>query len=244
MTSTDGTASGGMSFDGSSSDRTSTDGTASGGMSFDGSSSDRTSTDGTASGGPAPPDSDGLSRLLEEAAVGDSVHLDQVLPILYHELRAIAASYVRQERPGHTLQATALTHEAYLRLRDATGVKWKSRSHLIALAARAMRRALVDHARARRSRKRGGDGAAIRLEAELGAGASHLPVLDLLELDQALEELGRSDARKLDVVEMLYFGGLTTSEAAEVLQISRRTVERDWRFARAWLLQRLRTPRP
>lgn len=188
------------------------------------------------------PTRDGLSSLFEHATVGSSVDLDKVLPVVYQELRAIAANYVRQERPGHTLQPTALTHEAYLRLRDSQDVTWKSRAHLIAIAARAMRHALVDHARARRAQKRGGGG--IALETAAMQDSNSLPTLDLLELDSALEELGQEDERKLGIVEMLYFGGLTTTEAADVLGVSRRTVERDWRFARAWLLKKLHPSHP
>ncbi|MEZ4651036.1 MAG: sigma-70 family RNA polymerase sigma factor [Candidatus Eisenbacteria bacterium] len=190
---------------------------------------------------PSHPDPVGLSSLFEHATTEGTVDLDKALPIVYQELRAIAANYVKQERPGHTLQPTALTHEAYLRLRDTQDVTWKSRAHLIAIAARAMRHALVDHARARRAQKRGGGG--IVLEAAVMPDADSLPTLDLLELDRALEELGQEDERKLGIVEMLYFGGLTTTEAADVLGVSRRTVERDWRFARAWLLKKLHPSR-
>lgn len=195
--------------------------------------------------GAAASDPNGLSRLLADAAVTGSKDLDQVLPVVYQELRAIAAAYVRQERAGHTLQPTALTHEAYLRLKEASEVRWKSRAHLVALAARAMRRTLVDHARARRTQKRGGEGVLVIFDAENGgSGTGAAPALDLLELDRALEELGENDERKLQIVEMLYFGGLTTTEASEVLEVSRRTVERDWRFARAWLLKRLHASLP
>lgn len=191
----------------------------------------------------APSDPAGLSRLLSAAATtpGPDVDLDGAVADIYRELRAIAAAYVRQERLGHTLQATALTHEAYLRLHESTGIAWKSRGHLLALAARAMRRTLVDHARARRTRKRDAAAATLgnTLQVEVDGVGNGRTRLDLLALDRALEELGREDDRRLAIVEMIYFAGLTTAEAAEVLGVSRRTVERDWRFARAWLLAQL-----
>ncbi|MCA9729341.1 MAG: sigma-70 family RNA polymerase sigma factor [Candidatus Eisenbacteria bacterium] len=182
-----------------------------------------------------------MADWLRETAVADGAARDRALPIVYAELRAIAASYIRDERPDHTLQPTALTHEAYLRLRESAPLTWKSRAHLIALAARAMRRTLVDHARAQKTQKRGGEKRMLSLDL---VQASSEEGIDVMELDRALEELGEQDPRKLRIVEMLYFGGLAVHEAAEVLEVSRRTVERDWRYARAWLLQRLHRTSP
>ncbi len=185
-----------------------------------------------------PSDSDWeITPLLSETALADGADLDRALPIVYAELRAIAANYMRDERGSHTLQPTALTHEAYIRLRESAPLKWRSRAHLVALAARAMRHTLVDHARAQRAQKRGGESRAVSLEF-VPAPESTGPI-DVLKLDRALEELGQVDERKLRIVEMLYFGGLAVHEAAEVLEVSRRTVERDWKFSRAWLLKRL-----
>jgi RNA polymerase sigma factor (TIGR02999 family) len=156
-----------------------------------------------------------------------------MLPIVYGELRRLAASYLRRERPGHTLQPTALVHEAYVRLLDQRQVDWSNRAQFMGLAAVMMRRILVNHARDRAADKRGG-------------GAEHLPLtlagegigameVNLLDLHDALDRLSEADPRKGRIVELKFFGGLTTEEIAETLGISTATVERDWKFARAWL---------
>jgi len=158
---------------------------------------------------------------------------DHLLPIVYGELRRLAASYLRRERRGHTLQPTALVHEAYVRLLDQRKVDWSNRAQFMGLAAVMMRRILVNHARDRVARKRGGGGEHVPLTlAGEGIGAAEV---NLLDLHEALERLGEADPRKARIVELKFFGGLTTDEIAETLAISAATVERDWKFARAWL---------
>ena len=157
---------------------------------------------------------------------------------MYDELRRLARRYISRERAGHTLQPTALVNEAYLRLIDVKRVRWQSRAHFLAMSARVMRRILVDAARARAYRKRGGGALRVTLdEAMLVTGdASH----DLVALNEALESLAVIDPRKSHVVEMRFFGGLSIDEAAEALQVSGDTVRRDWRLAKVWLLRELR----
>ena len=158
---------------------------------------------------------------------------DDLLPLVYEELRRLAASYLRRERPGHTLQPTALVHEAYMRLIEQRQLNWSNRAHFMALAAVMMRRILVNHARDRIARKRGGGAEHVPLTlAGEGIGAAEVSLLDLHE---ALERLSEADPRKGRIVELKFFGGLTTEEIAETLGISAATVERDWKFARAWL---------
>jgi len=178
-----------------------------------------------------------VTRILGRLSAGDAEAFDQLLPLVYDELRRLAGSYMRQERDGHTLQATALAHEAYLRLRGREQVSWQNRAHFLAVAAQAMRRVLVDHARAKRRKKRGGDLEQTTLH-QIAAPAGG-PELHLLALDAALTKLAETDPRKCRVVELLYFGGLTAAEAGEVLGVTSRTVERDWQFARAWLLREI-----
>jgi RNA polymerase sigma factor (TIGR02999 family) len=158
---------------------------------------------------------------------------DHLLPIIYGELRRLAASYLRRERPGHTLQPTALVHEAYLRLLEQRQVDWSNRAQFMGLAAVMMRRILVNHARDRVARKRGGgaEHVPLTLLAE-GIGVAEVNVIDLHE---ALERLSETDPRKGRIVELKFFGGSTTDEIAESLGVSAATVERDWKFARAWL---------
>jgi len=146
------------------------------------------------------------------------------------------------ERPGHSLQPTALVNEAYLRLVDAKGVAWQDRAHFLAVAARVMRRILVDHARSRRYQKRGGDAARVTLDEALVVAAE--PDQDFVALDEALTALAVVDARKSQVVEMRFFGGLTLEETAEALHVSRDTVKRDWKMAKLWLLRELRDGKP
>ena len=158
---------------------------------------------------------------------------DRLLPVVYGELRRLAASYLRGERPGHTLQPTALVHEAYIRLIDQRQIDWTNRAQFIGLAAVMMRRILVNHARDRIAAKRGGGAEHVPLTvAGEGLGA---PEVDLLDLNDALTDLSESDPRKGRIVELKFFGGLTTEEIAETLEVSVATVERDWKFARAWL---------
>ena len=158
---------------------------------------------------------------------------DHLLPLIYGELRRLAASYLRRERPGHTLQPTALVHEAYVRMLDQRQVDWSNRAQFMGIAAVMMRRILVNHARDRVADKRGGGAEHVPLTlAGEGIGATEV---NLLDLHDALDRLGAADPRKAQIVELKFFGGLTTDEIAETLRISTATVERDWKFARAWL---------
>jgi len=178
-----------------------------------------------------------ITRILEAADGGDRSGLDALLPEVYDELRRLAASYMRKERETHTLQATALANEAYVRLADQTKVKWRGRAQFLAIAARAMRQILVDHARRHGAAKRGAGIARVTLSDTTATFGQ--PVLDLLDLDDALTALGMLDDRKAKVVEMRFFAGLTTKEAAEALEVSETTVDDDWALARAWLRRRL-----
>jgi RNA polymerase sigma-70 factor, ECF subfamily len=164
--------------------------------------------------------------------------LDELVPLVYDELRQLAAAILRQERPGHSLQPTALVNEAYLRLIDATKVEWQGRAQFFALAGRSMRQILVDHARARDAAKRGGDRVRVTLSDDSG-GLRGPEDLDLLDVDEALGELAALDARKARVIELRFFAGLEMKEIAEVLRIGMTTAEDDWYFARAWLRRRL-----
>ena len=174
-----------------------------------------------------------VTELLLEAQDGNQEALDALLPLLYKELRRIAAVYLRGERRNHTLQPTALVHEAFMRLVPRRDLPWQSRAHFLNTAAQVMRRILVDHARERLAGKRGHLLATVALE-----DASPVAVereVDLLALDEALERLAKKDPQLGRVVELRYFGGLTTKEAAEVLGLSTATVEREWATARSWL---------
>lgn len=182
-------------------------------------------------------DAEALSETLRGVAQGDSNALDRLLPVVYQEMRRLAASYLRGERTGHTLQPTALAHEAYLRLVGMRDFNWQGRSHFMGVAARAMRSILVDHARRRRAQKRGGGQTPVPLDATLIV-AGNLPVA-FDDLDRALIDLARLSERQARVVELRYFGGLTIEETAEVLSISPVTVKRDWAVARAWLYREL-----
>ena len=174
-----------------------------------------------------------VTRLLDELRSGDRHALDRLLPLVYAELRQIAARALRDERGGHTLQPTALVHEAYLRMAGGENVPWQNRAHFLGCAARVMRNVLVDHARARRAGKRGGGGARVTLSEALGLADSR--DLDLVALDDALTALAETDEQKARIVELRYFGGLGEVEVAEVLGVSERTVRRGWTMAKAWL---------
>jgi len=189
------------------------------------------------SDGPAPRlDPVAVTRLLREARAGDANALDQVFSETYAELRSIAARHFRGERSDHTLQPTALLHEAVLRLFGGQAPTFEDRSHFLRAASRAMRHALVDHARARSAAKRGGGVEITQIQDVEDPGASPL---DVLELNDALHRLAQADPRCAQVVEMKFFVGLEVEEIAEVLGISTATVKRDWRFARSWLAQEL-----
>jgi RNA polymerase sigma factor (TIGR02999 family) len=171
---------------------------------------------------------------------GDPDALDALLPLVYEELRRLAARYMRHEPDGHTLQATALVNEAYLRLIEVKQVQWQNRAHFFAMAARLMRRILVDAARSRGYQKRGGGAPLLSLDEALEIpGGPTGPGPDLVALDEALTALAAVDPRKSQVVEMRFFGGLTLEETAETLHVSRDTVKRDWKMAKLWLLREL-----
>ena len=174
-----------------------------------------------------------VTQLLIAWGHGDQRALDQMLPLVYEELRRLAGHYLRREPTGHTLQPTALVHEAYLRLIDQRRADWTNRAQFLGLAASMMRRILVNHARDRVAAKRGGD--AERVSLSLVEAPSGRPDVELIALEDALKRLASLDPRKSRVVELKFFGGLTTEEIAEVLQVSGATVEREWSFARAWL---------
>ena len=182
---------------------------------------------------------DDVTRLLLDWSNGDQEALDKLMPLVYAELRQMARRYMRAERTDHTLQTTALVHEAYMRLVNQNRVTWKNRAHFFAIAAQMMRRILVDHARSYRYDKRGGG--AIKLSLDEAAVLSSEQAAEMIALDQALVGLEKVDARKSRVVELKFFGGLTTDEAAEILEVSKRTVESDWNFAQAWLYREMST---
>jgi len=182
-------------------------------------------------------DSPDVTTLLARYREGRRDALEQLVPLVYAELRRVAARALRGERQGHTLQPTALVHEAYVKLLGQQ-TPWQNRAHFLGCAAHVMRNLLVDHARARRADKRGGAGVNVTLGDELAIEAAR--DLDVLALHEALEQLGTLDARQARVVELRYFGGLSVEEAAEVLEVSPATVYAEWAVARAWLRRRLR----
>jgi RNA polymerase sigma factor (TIGR02999 family) len=179
-----------------------------------------------------------VTQLLLDWRSGNASALDRLMPLVYDELHAVAARAMAHEAAGHTLQPTALVHEAYLRLVDAK-ISWQDRAHFFAVAARVMRRILVDHAKGKRRAKRGGNAVHVSLRHVAGTPADAEPITDLLDLDRALSQLSEQDERKGHVVELRFFGGLTHDEIANVLDISPATVHRDLDFATAWLFQRL-----
>lgn len=195
---------------------------------------------------PLTPDSPGrVTALLLAWGEGDRAALDALLPAVYDELHRQAERALRREAPGHTLQATGLVHEAYLRLVDQRRARWANRAQFFGVAAQLMRRILVDHARSRRAAKRGGGEQAVTLGAELPAhdgapgAAGGGAVLDVLALDDALARLAALDPRQAQVVELRYFGGLDIDETAAALDVSPATVKREWTVARAWLRREL-----
>lgn len=181
---------------------------------------------------------EGITQLLVRWNDGDESALEQLMPLVYAELRRLATNYLRRERQGHTLQPTALVNEAYLRLVDQTNAKWQNRAQFYGIAAQLMRRILVDHARQRQADKRGGSRLQ-RVSVSNVAGLTTKPDFDLLALNEALEELAELDPQQSRIVELKFFGGLSIEEVAEVMQIGHATVERDWKMARAWLRRKL-----
>jgi RNA polymerase sigma factor (TIGR02999 family) len=174
-----------------------------------------------------------FERLLGDVNWDDSKAAKRILPVVYAELRALAGSFFRGQNPNHTLQPTALVHEAYVRLFDQTRVDWNDRAHFFAVAATAMRQILTDHARSRRAAKRGGGQVPVMLDEALHASTEKS--IDLIALDELLTRLETYDARMHRIVELRFFGGLSVDETAQVLKVSKSTVESDWRGARAWL---------
>ncbi len=178
-----------------------------------------------------------VTRLLVEWSEGNQASLDKLTPLVYDELRRLARSYMRRENPSHTLQATALVNEAYLRLIEQSEVQWQNRAHFFGIAAQMMRRILVDHARRSHYAKRGGG--AMKVSLAEAASLAQEVTAEVLALDEALRGLSEIDPRRGRVVELRYFGGLNNEEIAQVLQISANTVMRDWNLAKAWLRQQM-----
>jgi RNA polymerase sigma factor (TIGR02999 family) len=183
-----------------------------------------------------PPD---VTGLLLQWSEGDASALERLMPLVYEELHRLARRHMGHENAGHSLQATALVNEAYLRLIDAQSIAWRDRTHFLAVSARIMRHILVDHARARRYQKRGGD--AVRVVLDEALVVTNEPAQGLVALDDALKALAAFDDRKSRVIELRFFGGLTVEETASVLNVSVDTVMRDWRLAKVWLQREMRT---
>jgi RNA polymerase sigma factor (TIGR02999 family) len=178
-----------------------------------------------------------VTRLLVAWGDGDQAALEQLMPLVYEELRKLAHQHMRREHPGHTLQTTALVNEAYFRLVGQKQVRWQNRAHFFAISAQLMRRILVDHARGRQYAKRGGGAQKVSLDGV--AVVAQEQAADLLALDEALRSLAAVDERKCRIVELRYFGGLGVEETAEALKLSPRTVMREWSMAKAWLYRAL-----
>ncbi len=183
------------------------------------------------------PNTDEVTQLLEQLSSGDQEAADTLMPLVYDEFRALAASFMAREGKDHTFQPTALVNEAYLKLIDQKRTTWKSKSHFFAIGAKAMRRILVDHARAGKREKRGG--AAQRVELHDDIALSPGREEDTLAVNDALEKLAKLDPRQANIVELRFFAGLSVEEVAEVLNVSKRTVEGDWTMVRAWLRKEL-----
>ena len=181
---------------------------------------------------------DDVTQILQRISDGDSRAADELLPLVYDELRRLAAAYFSRERSDHTLQPTALVHEAYLRLIDQTRVEWQNRTHFFGVAANMMRRILVDHARSKAAEKHGGDRTRIEIEKAVSFATDEKPI-DLIAVDESLDLLAKLDEVQGRIVELRFFGGLTIEETAEVLNISPATVKREWAMAKAWLYDRL-----
>jgi len=185
---------------------------------------------------PQPPEN--VTQLLVDWSKGDQKALDELMPLVYSELRRLASNYLRRERQNHTLQPTALVNEAYLKLVDQRNMRWQNRAQFYGVAAQLMRRILVDHARQHQAAKRGGSNQQKLSITSVNAIAA-APEVDVLAIHEALEELKQFDPQQERIVELRFFGGLSIEETAEVLSIGHATVERDWKMARAWLRQKL-----
>jgi RNA polymerase sigma factor (TIGR02999 family) len=185
-------------------------------------------------------DSRDVTHLLAEWKHGDQTALDRLMPLVYNELRRIAARYLHSERSGHTLQTTALVHEAYLRLVDENRIEWQGRAHFFGVAATLIRNILVDHARARKAIKRGAGMTKLSLEEAFAVPGGE--DADILAVDDALRELSQIDPRQAQIVELRFFAGLTIEETAEFLQISPSTIKRDWILAKTWIYRALSQP--
>lgn len=183
-----------------------------------------------------------ITEILQRVGRGNRSAVNELVPMLYDRLRALAAGHLEHESPGHTLQPTALVNEAYLKLVDQSRVQWQDRAHFLAVASHVMRRILVDHARGKKRVKRGGNRQ--RIELDEACGASFRQEIDLLEVDDALSQLAQRDARQAQIVELRLFGGLTMDEIAQVLGVSKRTVESEWTMIRAWLRRQLAEEEP
>jgi RNA polymerase sigma factor (TIGR02999 family) len=180
-----------------------------------------------------------VTRILAAIERGDVRAVDELLPLVYQELRQLAAQRLGKEAPGQTLQATALVHEAYLRLVGSEGQNWSGRGHFFSAAAEAMRRILVENARRKQSRKHGGGRKRVQLDEAVVMKDDDGPAEDLIALDEALEKLSEKDKVKADVVKLRYFAGLTIEQTAEILDISATTAKRYWAYARAWLVREI-----
>ena len=181
---------------------------------------------------------DSITEMLIELTDGNKEVVNHILPHIYDELRRLASSYLRKERSNHTLQPTALVHEAYMKLIDQNRVKWQNRAHFFGIAAQVMRRILMDHARKHQAEKRGGEFEKLPIEEEILI-VSHDKSAELIALDEALEELAKLDPDKAKIVELRYFGGLSIEETAEVMGVSVPTVNRHWKMAKAWLFSQI-----
>jgi len=185
---------------------------------------------------------DEVTHLLQDWGRGNQQALEKLVPLIYNELRRIASTSLRRERPGHTLQTTALVHEAYLKLIDQKDTRWQNRDHFFAIAAQAMRRLLIDSARKHIAAKRGGVAENLPLDEALDIPIEPDPIL--LPLDEALDALEKFDPQQSRIVELRFFGGLTIEETAKVMKLSKDTVKGDWAMARAWLRDRLESSEP
>jgi RNA polymerase sigma factor (TIGR02999 family) len=185
------------------------------------------------------PDPEGVTRLLVEWQNGDQKALDSLIPLVYQELRSIAGRYLSRESPSHTLQSTALVHEAYFKLIGQRRVRWQNRAHFFGIAAQMMRRILIDHARHQARDKRGGPAPKLSLDDAMATADAEADI-DLLALDDALTALAQIDPRGAQIIELRFFSGLSLEETAEVVGVSAGTVKRDWSAARAWLYREMR----